>query len=438
VPRRGARGLLSVRKGLLVVIFDTLRTDFLCLAEEIGIDLPGFRSLFSFVPNDWPMWCGSFPTVPMRTDLLTGRLCFLDRQWDRPQPGEPTWVADSAIILPVPSLHLGDNYMVCEESLGGYFSTCFGDVMRLRGVGADPWAELPERDDPPLPDRSLLRSELLERQYRANLVRDPTLTGPSAAIRLCRSAAAHLAPVLEAGGLAWLECFQCHEPWCNPRLDGPEVPAFPRYGRVGAELPRGEASRQRRLYIQRLSEVDGALQLFLLPMLRRIDCNILILSDHGIYLGEYGLFGKPKGEPILPELGTIICRTNFDSPTGRCLPAQPHELAKGLFAGLTSSKPLSSDSELTYRQDMRPVGRNSPGSRYLQVLTAKGSCLFPRTGGSPLYLQWSELQPSLPWEDQLQDAPEILRQAQVFLQTYFGQRAWVREFFHGTNVEVTT
>jgi hypothetical protein len=413
----------AVERSLVILLFDTLRTDLFEIAAENDTALPAFHRLFALAPTEYPMWCGSFPTVPMRTDLLTARLCFLDRRWDRPQPDDHLWLSDGA-QRGIATRHIGDNYMVWEERLGGYFGELFGSVERLRGVGADLWTE------PSALSYALslppVRSEQLERQCRANLMAPDAVIGIEASMRWVGAA---LKGVEDASGrrsIIWIENFQAHEPWAVPSRDGQSVPCYPPYGRVTKDISSAEVTRQRRLYVRRLKEMDDSLWP-LVNYLQEAEVDLLVLSDHGIYLGEYCLFGKPKDQPLLPFIGRIICRTNLPERLFGSAPQQPHELADLLASHLLRvGRPSTTDVRRTRGSSIRPIGRNSPDNPWLQFLHPEGICLFRRGGFERRFIPWSDLDVTRPWEDSGMATHPALEEARHYAIANFSKRSWVR------------
>src|SRR5262245_9489262 len=101
-------------RGLIVIVLDTLRADALA-----WIDTPAVAQLRA---RGQPLCarCGSFPTLPMRTDLLTGHLAFLQRRWAHPLPDEPVLTCVLA-AAGVRTELVTDNYVMMLPSLGAEF-----------------------------------------------------------------------------------------------------------------------------------------------------------------------------------------------------------------------------------------------------------------------------------------------------------------------------
>src|SRR5438067_12841422 len=110
-------------QGLVVVIFDTLRADYVELCGGAA-HLPQMTRLFSWTRVLPKFVCGSFPTVPMRTDLLTGNLSFLYRQWATPEPGE-TVLTTVLRNAGVQCILVTDNYVITAPELGASLTHWF-------------------------------------------------------------------------------------------------------------------------------------------------------------------------------------------------------------------------------------------------------------------------------------------------------------------------
>lgn len=113
-----------------------------------------------------------------------------------------------------------------------------------------------------------------------------------------------------------VDTFQPHEPWTPPRhyvemydrRPYGREPSFPPYMRVAAYLPAHQRARflarMRTLYAAELTMTDHWLGLFL-DRLRslglRENTAIVLVGDHGIFLGEHGWTGKIS-TALHPEL----------------------------------------------------------------------------------------------------------------------------------------
>jgi arylsulfatase A-like enzyme len=303
---------------VVVIVVDTLRADhaFGKRARTPNIDALARDGLSftRFFPE-------AMPTVPARRSILTGRRVFPFRGW-HPYRGllaEPGWapIADVRTTFTSALRRAGywTAYVTDNTSLGfsppwGPFRRSFDRFVRRGGqIGgrSDGVSErelrhwLPaEMEDPDTRDR--VRRYLANGQYS----RDETR---SFAARVFRDAARVLDEATRQRPFALVvDTFEPHEPWTPPRryidmygdpdYHGPE-PARPYYAPVSRYLHghRGEVllQRMRALYAAEVTMTDRWLGVFLdrfheLGLER--DTVIVLLSDHGFYLGDYGFTGK--------------------------------------------------------------------------------------------------------------------------------------------------
>ena len=251
-------------------------------------------------------YAGSYPTVPNRNDLHTGRFTFPHRGWS-PLPAE------------LPSLAEAMNR-------AGYATQFFCDTpnqvpMGLqRGFQGWEWHRGQEGDrvlnDPRITVEDLgcapekLRGGgVAYRQHlrnRAHWQSEEDHYAP----RTLRSGIAWLQQHREAKSgrpfFLWLDTFDPHEPWdapphytewYDPGYDG-EVLAHANYGR--ADYMTGpERQHVKALYAAEISMVDkwfGRLLLQVDDLGFHDDTLVIHLSDHGHYFGDHGLQGKPFRE----------------------------------------------------------------------------------------------------------------------------------------------
>jgi sulfatase-like protein len=364
-------------RGLVILILDTLRADYESLCSEYGIgiaNLPRLRALCQATPS--VACCGSFPTGPMRTDLLTGRLAFLSGDWAIPHPGEETILSLSRQSNIWTTL-VSDNYVATLRRLGGMLLDEFDSVDFVRGAGSDPWAT----PDPALIEkmtdlarRRPTRSARFEAQFIANCRRWPGQVPPFQ--RAFESACNHLGDLLRHDRfLLWIDTFACHEPWIPAAEVAvgsplPEEPIFPGYS-AASSYSAGDIAAIRRRYVNRIGETDralGALVGELEAAMSSGDVGCLVLSDHGFLFGEYGFVGKPPNTPLPPELYATICwlSSHFTRSQAFGSAVQPHRLhwliREVLRLGPNDGIPGGG---------LRVFARNSPRSDYLAATDGK-------------------------------------------------------------------
>ena len=324
---RGRPGAKTDAPNVVVIIVDTLRADHVYgkRARTPNIDALARDGLSftRFHPE-------AMPTVPARRSILTGRRVFPFRGW-HPYSGllaEPGWApvanVDTTFTSALRRAGWWTAYATDNTSLG--FSAPYGpfrrsfDLFRRRGgqIGGTAAgvsdAELrhwlpPAIDDPDMRDR--IRRYLANGRYSNDETR-------SFAARVFRDATEILerAAKRERPFALVVDTFEPHEPWTPPRryvdmygdpdYRGPE-PARPYYAPVSRYLDGADLvllDRMKALYAAEVTMTDRWLGVFLdrLHGLRLARETVVVLvSDHGFYLGEYGYTGK-TGNMLHPAL----------------------------------------------------------------------------------------------------------------------------------------
>lgn len=261
---------------------------------------------------------GSLPCMPARHDLLCGALDFLWRPWGSIELWEEPITA--ALRRAGITTMLVSDHPHLFETGGENYHTDFTAWDYVRGHEGDPWRTRPDPSwtgAPALPaatghghaydtTRSWFREEL-------------DFPGP----RTMRTAADWLRR--QAGGeadddrfLLFVDEFDPHEPfdtpapWANrydPGWDGPLL-IWPPYAKRTVErgiLTEREARHVRANYGSKLSMIDHWFGELLEALDARglwDDTLVIVCTDHGHYLGERDLFGKP-GVPHFAPLSHI-------------------------------------------------------------------------------------------------------------------------------------
>ncbi|HET6317153.1 MAG TPA: sulfatase [Chloroflexota bacterium] len=348
--------MTAPRPNILVLMTDTLRPDFVpgyrrasdtaglpgTLESRLGL---GARtpSMDAFAAESTVFeraYAGSYPTVPNRNDLHTGRFTFPQRGWS-PLPAE------------LPSLAEAMNR-------AGYATQFFCDTpnqvpMGLqRGFQGWEWHRGQEGDrvlnDPRIkieiedlgcaPEK-LRGNGVAYRQHlrnRAHWQSEEDHYAP----RTLRSGIAWLQQHREAKTgrpfFLWLDTFDPHEPWdappyytewYDPGYDG-EVLAHANYGRADYMTER-ERQHVKALYAAEISMVDkwfGRLLQQLDDLGYRDDTLVIHLSDHGHYFGDQGLQGKPFRELLWLYEGIIRTALTVRFPRSLAVPSRVDALAQ--------------------------------------------------------------------------------------------------------------
>ncbi len=323
-PSKASRGS---GPNMLVVIVDTLRADhaFGPRAQTPNIDALAGRGLrfTRFFPE-------AMPTVPARNSLLSGRRMFPFRNWHDykgliAKPGwEPLDELDAAfpIVLGRAGWWTG---MVTDNPFLG-FSSPYEPLRRSFDMFIRHGGQIGGADRPVARDKlehwvhpAVREAGMAERvrRYIANADYSDD-EQRSFAAQVFRSAIGALeVAARRAPFLLIVDTYEPHEPWTPPRryvdmygdpdYHGPE-PAMPRYGKVENWLAADEAGlvleRMRALYAAEVTMTDhwlGRLLERLHELGLESDTAIVLVSDHGIQLGEHGWAGKISAA-LHPEL----------------------------------------------------------------------------------------------------------------------------------------
>ncbi len=283
----------------ILIISDTFRRDHLGCYGNTWIHTPNLdRFAAESVVFD-RAYAASFPTVPNRRDVLTGRYTFTYSDWS-PLP-------DSEVVIAEVMGRAGYSTMMILDTphivAHGYnFHRGFHGWDWIRGQEHDSWRTSPR--DPALPCApEKLRSPFTTvKQYLRN-------------VHERRHESDYFAPQTMSRAMRWLEenaregpfflyidTFDPHEPWDPPKwyvdlydpgYEGEEV-IYPNYAPSGF-LTEAEIKHCRALYAGEATMVDawvGKLLARVDELGLRDDTAIIFTTDHGFYHGEHGLMGK--------------------------------------------------------------------------------------------------------------------------------------------------
>ena len=290
----------------IIIISDTFRRDHLgCYGNE-AIKTPHLDRFASQSILFERAYAASFPTVPNRHDVLTGRYTFTYSQW-APLPRDETVLAEELGKAGYTSMMILDTPHITEN--GYFFDRGFTGWEWIRGQESDRWHTAPA--DPEMPcHKSLLRSpDRTVRNHRRNThwrrYEEDTFvarTMTEASLWLQRNYQQH------EGFFLYVDTFDPHEPWDapewylrmydDPAYDGPNV-SYPLYGPSNYLSP-AELRHCQALYSAEVTLVDrwvGRLleQIEVLGLLD--DTMVIFTTDHGFYHGDHGMIGKMHISP---------------------------------------------------------------------------------------------------------------------------------------------
>ena len=246
-------------------------------------------------------YIASYPTVPNRRDLLTGRWGFLETGW------EPLRLDDSLLpeVLSEAGIVTQLYYDTMPMGSEGYgFRRGFAGWEWIRGQHHDHLVTAPSGVEP----------TCLPHQMRGDDERMGRILRNSASRRYERD---HMAPKTFDAALDWLEdnyrqerfflwidTWDPHEPfdppaydyarYAEPGYEGYRI-IYPQYGRPDY-LTAGELNDVRALYAGEVTMVDRCIGR-LLEMVHATGLDettaVIHTTDHGYLMGEHDLLGKP-------------------------------------------------------------------------------------------------------------------------------------------------
>ena len=257
-------------------------------------------------------YAGSLPCIPARHDILCGALDFLWKPWGSIELWEEPLTASlrragvtTALVSDHPHLF---------ESGGENYHTDFGAWEYERGHAGDPWKSRPDASWLGAP--SFGRGHMPYDNSRGWFRGEEDFPGPrtmTAAARWLDDNAGH-----HERFFLFVDEFDPHEPFDTPEpyasmydpdWQGPHL-IWPPYAKSGAGdgvLSPRDGRQVRASYGAKLTMIDHWFGRLLDAIDRNAlwdDTVVIVLSDHGIFLGEKDIYGKP-GVPVYEPLGHI-------------------------------------------------------------------------------------------------------------------------------------
>jgi arylsulfatase A-like enzyme len=351
-------------RNVILIISDTLRRDCVSVYGDPGwfgrpVHTPRLERFAGRATVFERAFSSSFPTVPLRNDVLTGRATFTYKQWaplDREDRTLQETLNDGGILtgLVADTPH--------PFAPGFNYQRGFQTWELIRGQEHDRWKAHPR--DPALPcaPEKLRSPEETVKQYLRNTAWWQSEADTFAA-RTMSAAAEWLEANHRSPFFLYVDTFDPHEPWTPPRhytdlydpgYEGEEV-IYPAYDRSDYLSPE-ELRHCRALFAGEATLVDHWTG-HLLDRAESLglfeNTAILFLSDHGFYLGEHGYVGKSlissryqQTIPLYPEVCHIPLMVHMPgqdrgSRTGAL--AQPLDLAPTVLDLLDLPVPASCD-----------------------------------------------------------------------------------------------
>lgn len=293
---------------VILVMSDTFRYDSLSCYGPTRAKTPHLDRFAQQAHIFENAYLSSFPTIPNRLDLMSGRFSFIDHEWC-PLPQDTVTLQQVLSASGVITYLIGDNPHLFE--MGFNYDRGYDAFTWIRGQETDRLSTSPK--DVKLPDMRKNRSEFILRTYLRNKAK-------------WRVEEDWFTPQVIKTACEWLEdnqdhdqfylhidMFDPHEPWDAPQRflklyeqdwQGVEIP-FPHYDFWENFLTKEELDHIRNLYMAEISMVDhwfGVLLDKIDELGLTEDTAVIFASDHGYLFGEHGIIGKS----LLPEInGTM-------------------------------------------------------------------------------------------------------------------------------------
>jgi arylsulfatase A-like enzyme len=291
---------------VILVMADSFRYDSLSCYGPTQVRTPrldGFAAE-SFVFTN--AYLGSFPTVPSRLELMSGRFTFIDQEWC-PLPEDTVTLQQILSNSGVVTYLIGDNPHLFE--MGFDYSRGFHGFEWIRGQETDLWKTSPKSIH--LPSGEKIRSrDFIMQSYARNMAWWRGEEDRFVA-RSIQSACDWLEENQDHDQFfLHIELFDPHEPWDAPRkyvdmyanhdYQGPPL-TYPHYDYWQNFLTQEELDHIRALYYAESTLVDHWFGV-LLDRVEELglteDTAVIFVSDHGYLFGEHGLTGKS----LMPEM----------------------------------------------------------------------------------------------------------------------------------------
>jgi arylsulfatase A-like enzyme len=327
-------GESSDRLNVLLVIVDSVRSDFVAAYGAPLVETPAIDSLAAQGVRFTRFFPEAMPTVPARRALMTGRRTFPFRGWERaPDLGRGPGAAPIEDVSQVFTAHLkrrgywtasaSDNPFLAFTKSFRPFRLSFDRYVSVEGHSGF-------RNDPSTVTEEQLARWLPEGlsdddRYVAGIRKYLANTGygeddsESNAARVFRESIKLLEEAAEKQPFALVvDSFDPHEPWsptpevvrkyADPSYRGAN-PGTARYTRAATYLDEAEVRQMRAVYAAALTITDKWLGQFL-ARFRELGLHentaVVLVSDHGILLGDRGWTGKIAQE-LHPELIQVPC-----------------------------------------------------------------------------------------------------------------------------------
>jgi arylsulfatase A-like enzyme len=299
---------VTAPRNAVVILLDSLNRHMLGAYGGTEFDTPNLDAFAAQAMRFTRHYSGSLPCMPARHDLLCGALDFLWKPWGSIE----LWERPITALLRAAGVttKLVTDHPHLFEAGGENYHVDFTAWDYHRGHESDPWRTRP--DPSPIGTPSFGRGHMPYDNSRPWFTDESTYPGP----KTMAAAARWLDEEAGEGPFFLLvDEFDPHEPFDTPepyasmyddRWTGPHL-IWPPYATGGGGLSAEEARQIRAQYGAKLTMIDrwfGVVVAALDRARRWGDTVVIVMTDHGHYLGEKGIWGKP-GVPVYEPLGHV-------------------------------------------------------------------------------------------------------------------------------------
>jgi arylsulfatase A-like enzyme len=299
---------------VVVVLLDSLNRHLLGSYGSTEFETPNLDRFAARAARFTRHVTGSLPCMPARHDLLVGSMDFLWRPWGSIEVWEDAITFDLR-RAGVTTMLVSDHPHLFETG-GENYHCDFEAWEYLRGHESDPWKTVPDPSFVGAPTSAPSRFPMAYDTSRTWFREEGDFPGPrtmaTTAAWLDANAGRHDRFLVVVDEFDPHEPFDTPEPWASrydPDWDGARI-IWPPYAKRAVEdgvLTEREARHVRSNYGAKLSMIDHWFGRILDSFDRNglwADTALVVCTDHGHYLGEHDLFGKP-GVPVMEQMGHI-------------------------------------------------------------------------------------------------------------------------------------
>jgi len=284
---------------IILIMSDTFRRDHLGCYGNQWIHMPNIDELAKESVVFDRAYAASFPTVPNRRDVVTGRFTFTYSDWG-PLPPEEVVLPDVLRKAGYVTMLIADTPHILKD--GYHFDRGFDGWIWIRGQENDRYITDPIDHKFPCSPSKLRSPHTTVEQYLRNVSQRRYESDYFVAQTMIEAAKWLEHNKKHEKFFLYIDTFDPHEPWDPPKwyvdlydpgYQGEEV-IYPAYGPCHY-LTQEELRHVRALYAGEVTMVDHWVG-FILKRIKELglwdNTTIIFTSDHGFYHGEHGLIGK--------------------------------------------------------------------------------------------------------------------------------------------------